>query len=69
MSRDDDDVLSLPPPTPPAAPSFVRVPLDVYRAIERVAERELSDPFIARRLAAHYRQGIWVPADDQRSKS
>ena len=62
----DDDALI--PPTPPAAPANVRVPLDVYKAIERVAEREQSDPFVARRLAAWYKQGVWVPADDQRSK-
>ena len=42
---------------------MVVVPLDVWRAIEREAERDPSDPFLARRLAAHYRQGIWTPAD------
>ena len=62
----DDDVLIA--PTPPPAPAHVTVPLDIYKAIGRVAERELSDPFVARRLAAHYRQGIWMPSDDQRAK-
>lgn len=41
----------------------VTVPLDVWRAIEREVERDPSDPFLARRLAAHYKQGIWEPAD------
>ncbi len=67
MTQPDDDALIA--PTPPAVPANVRVPLDVYKAIERVAEREQSDPFVARRLAAWYKQGLWVPADDQRSKS
>jgi len=62
----EDD--ALPPPTPVAAPAHVTVPLDIYKAIGRVAEREQSDPFVARRLAAHYRQGIWTPSDDQRAK-
>ena len=62
----DDDVLIA--PTPPPAPANVSVPLDVYKSIGRIAEREQSDPFIARRLAAHYKQGVWTPADDQRSK-
>lgn len=61
----DDDVLIA--PTPP--PAHVTVPLDIYKAIGRVAERELSDPFVARRLAAWYKQGVWMPADDQRSKA
>ena len=52
------------PPTPMlvSQPGVV-VPLDVWRAIEREAERDPSDPFLARRLAAHYRRGIWTPAD------
>ncbi len=66
MTQTDDDALIT--PTPPPAPANVSVPLDVYKAIERDAEREQSDPYMARRLAAHYRQGLWVPADDQRSK-
>ena len=41
----------------------VTIPLDVMNAIKREAEREPSDPFLARRLAAHYRSGIWTPAD------
>lgn len=39
----------------------VTVPRDVYLTIEREAERDPSDPFLARRLAAHYKQGIWGP--------
>jgi hypothetical protein len=39
------------------------IPLDVANAIQREAERDPSDPFLARRLAAHYRSGIWTPAD------
>ena len=62
----EDDPLTLTAPAP--APAHVTVPLDIYKAIERVAEREASNPFVARRLAAHYRQGIWAPQDDQRSK-
>lgn len=41
----------------------VSIPLDVARVIQREAERDPSDPFVARRLAAHYRSGIWTPAD------
>lgn len=41
----------------------VTIPLDVMNAIKREAERDPSDPFLARRLAAHYRSGIWTPAD------
>lgn len=41
----------------------VSVPLDVMNAIQREAARDPSDPFVARRLAAHYRSGIWSPAD------
>ena len=41
----------------------VSIPLDVARAIQREAERDPSDPFLSRRLAAHYRSGIWTPAD------
>ena len=59
------------PPTPEtmlthiAVPvtKVVSIPLDVARAIQREAERDPSDPFLARRLAAHYRSGIWTPAD------
>ena len=43
----------------------VSVPLDVALAIQREAERNPSDPYIARRLAAHYRSGIWSPADSK----
>jgi hypothetical protein len=39
------------------------IPLDVANAITREAARDPSDPFVARRLAAHYRSGIWPPAD------
>ena len=41
----------------------VTIPFDVMNAIKREAERDPSDPFVARRLAAHYRSGIWSPAD------
>jgi len=41
----------------------VTVPLDVANAIQREGARDPSDPFLARRLAAHYRSGIWSPAD------
>lgn len=41
----------------------VTIPLDVRNAIQREAERDPSDPFLSRRLAAHYRSGIWTPAD------
>jgi hypothetical protein len=41
----------------------VTIPLDVANAIQREAARDPSDPFLARRLAAHYRSGIWTPAD------
>lgn len=44
------------------------VPPDVLKAIEREAHVDPSDPFLARRLAAHYKQGIWIPADG-RAKS
>jgi hypothetical protein len=54
-------------PSAPVAPvvKALSVPLDVAKAIQRDAEHHTnrSDPFHARRLAAHYRQGIWVPAD------
>ena len=35
------------------------VPPDVRLAIMREAERDPSDPYVARRLMGHYRQGIW----------
>lgn len=55
--------------TLPAAPEPVwSVPIDIMKAIEREAEADPSDPFIARRLAAHYRQGIWSPADAKAKK-
>lgn len=41
----------------------VTIPLDVANAIQREAARDPSDPFLARRIAAHYRSGIWTPAD------
>ena len=41
----------------------VTIPLDVLNTIQREAARDPSDPFLARRLAAHYRSGIWTPAD------
>lgn len=52
-------------PTPPVAPIVRRLdmPLDVYKAIQREADHELSDPFVARRLIGHYKAGIWTPAD------
>lgn len=63
-------VETAPEPTPvdlqQVTASVVRqydLPRDVMRAIEREAEHDPSDPFLARRLAAHYRQGIWVPTD------
>jgi hypothetical protein len=34
-------------------------------AISREAQRDAGDPFVARRLAAHYRQGIWFPQDSK----
>ena len=37
------------------------IPLDVQKA-RREAEKDPSDPFLARRLAGHYRQGIWSPS-------
>jgi hypothetical protein len=43
----------------------VTIPLDVANAIQREAARDPSDPYIARRLAAHYRSGIWSPADSK----
>lgn len=63
-----DEPLVESPPSPPiqvAAPvtKAVTVPFDVAKAIQREAERDPSDPFLARRLAAHYRSGIWTPAD------
>ena len=39
------------------------LPLDVRNTIKREQERDPSDPFLARRLVAHYRQGIWKPED------
>jgi hypothetical protein len=57
-----DDIQSAPTVTAPVEVA-ITVPLDVRKAIEREAERDPSDPFLARRLAAHYRQGIWTPAD------
>lgn len=39
------------------------VPPDVRKVIQREAEHDPSDPFLAARLMAHYRQGIWTPAD------
>ena len=55
----------MPPITQIAAPvvKALMIPLDVVRAIQREAEANPSDPFMARRLAAHYRSGIWTPAD------
>jgi hypothetical protein len=58
------------PPTPEPMPPItapvikaVIIPRDVMNAIKREAERDPSDPFMARRLAAHYRSGIWTSAD------
>jgi hypothetical protein len=50
-------------PILPPKPALATVPRDVYLAIEREAAHEPSDPFLVRRLLAHYRQGIWGPAD------
>ena len=55
-----------PPMRPPVeAPVMkaVTIPLDVMNAIEREAARDPSDPFVTRRLVAHYRSGIWGPQD------
>lgn len=59
-----------PEPQPSIRPTIVvpvtkavTIPFDVANAIQREAARDPSDPYIARRLAAHYRSGIWTPAD------
>jgi hypothetical protein len=59
---DDEQAPTL---TLPVKPVDVQwdVPLDVQAAIMREAERDPSDPFVARRLTGHYRQGIWGPQD------
>lgn len=54
---------SIRPPVTAPVTKVVTIPLDVMNAIQREAARDPSDPFLARRLAAHYRSGIWSPAD------
>ena len=53
---------SIRPATAPVTKAAT-IPLDVLNTIQREAARDPSDPFLARRLAAHYRSGIWTPAD------
>jgi len=59
-STDDEQAPTL---TLPKVETQWDVPLDVQNAILREAERDPSDPFVARRLTGHYRQGIWGPQD------
>ena len=51
-----------------AAPRGRAVRLDVAKAIDAEAARDPSDPFLAGRLAAHYRQGIWTPTHIEKKK-
>jgi hypothetical protein len=60
--RPQDETLTL-PPVAPLIETQLSIPRDVALVIQREAEANLCDPFMARRLAAHYRQGIWTPAD------
>jgi hypothetical protein len=59
-STDDEEAPTL---KLPVVETTWDVPLDVQAAIVREAERDPSDPYVARRLIGHYRQGIWGPQD------
>ena len=62
-AADDTSQPSIRPPVVAPVTKAVTIPLDVLNAIQREAARDPSDPFLARRLAAHYRSGIWGPQD------
>lgn len=55
----EEDTLRL----PTAAPAQTRwsLPPEIIKAIGKEVAADPSDPFLARRLAAHYRQGVWSP--------
>jgi len=60
--------LGSPPLPEPVETSLLKVPAEVARAIELLAAHERSDPFVARRLVARWRQGSWSPTAGRREK-